>query len=123
MVLLAFLSSSTYAVLLEFENCLDMTIIDSEQLQFIPLNVSATLNMTNSLYPLDIIVYGNVSGTAPGNSSETKIIDLDVANNNYSTLKTSIQVASFIPYSEPTRFCDSITQGECPLGPQFDGNV
>jgi len=30
---------------------------------------------------------------------------------------------SFIPYSEPTRFCDSVNQGECPLGPQFDGNV
>lgn len=124
MVLLVFLSS-THAVLLEFENCLDTAIIDSDprELQFIPLNVSAALNMTNSLYPLDIIVYGNVSGTAPGNSSQTEIIDLDVANNNYSTLKTSIQVASFIPYSEPTRFCDSVNQGECPLGPQFDGNV
>ncbi|KAL4753444.1 hypothetical protein BDW72DRAFT_201571 [Aspergillus terricola var. indicus] len=135
LVILAVMSSAS-AVLLEFENCLDESIVDSSprQLQFVPLDVSVTLNMSNSLYPLDVIIYGNVTGTAnrstdyPApddpqwdnpNSTLGKIIDLDVDNNNYSTLIASIQVASFTPYSEPSRFCDSVTQGDCPLGPVF----
>ncbi|RDW61185.1 uncharacterized protein DSM5745_10683 [Aspergillus mulundensis] len=137
-VMLAVLSFAS-AASLEFENCLDTTILDSNprQLQFVPLDVAVTLNMTNSLYPLDVIVYGNVSGTAnrsadypaPNdaqwdnpNSTFGKIIDLDVDNNNYSTLIASIQVASFTPYSEASRFCDSVTQGDCPLGPVFYKN-
>jgi hypothetical protein len=135
LVILSVMSSAS-AALLEFENCLDESIVDSSplQLQFVPLDVWVTLNMTNSLYPLDVIVYGNVTGTAnrsadyPApddpqwdnpNSTFGKIIDLDVDNNNYSTLIASIQVASFTPYSEPSRFCDSVTQGDCPLGPVF----
>ncbi|KAL4991818.1 hypothetical protein BDW68DRAFT_151390 [Aspergillus falconensis] len=138
LVILA-VQSSAIAASLEFENCLDASIVDSspQQLQFVPLDVSVTLNMTNSLYPLDVIIYGNVTGTAnrstdyPApddpqwdnpNSTFGKIIDLDVDNNNYSTLIASIQVASFTPYSEASRFCDSVTQGECPLGPVFYKN-
>ncbi|KAL3479062.1 hypothetical protein BJX99DRAFT_222964 [Aspergillus californicus] len=135
-VILLALISSVFAVSLEFENCLDTSILDSDplQLQFIPLDVSASFALTDSAYPLDITVYGNVSGTANQSSdypvpsdpqwtdnSTTfgKIIDLDVSNNNYSTLISSVQVVSFMPYSEASRFCDSVTQGECPLGPVF----
>ncbi|KAL4975962.1 hypothetical protein BDW66DRAFT_136295 [Aspergillus desertorum] len=138
LVILAVLSSAS-AALLEFENCLDAYIVESspKQLQFVPIDVSVALNMTNSLYPLNITIYGNVTGTAnrsadyPApddpqwenpNSTFGKIIDLDVDNNNYSTLIASIQVASFTPYSEASRFCDSVTQGECPLGPVFYKN-
>ncbi|KAL4943469.1 hypothetical protein BDV06DRAFT_137430 [Aspergillus oleicola] len=137
-VMMAFLSSA-YGASLEFDNCLDASIVDTnpQQLQFVPLAVAASLNMTSPLYPLDIVVYGNVSGTADRsddypspsdpqwdnrNATTGKIIDLDIDNNNYSTLITSIQVASFTPYSEASRFCDSVTQGDCPLGPVFYKN-
>ncbi|KAL2841694.1 hypothetical protein BJY01DRAFT_7743 [Aspergillus pseudoustus] len=138
-ILLTFLSS-TYAALLEFENCLATTILDSDpkQLQFVPLNVSVSFDLSDPLYPLGVTVYGNVTGTANrsanypspsdpqwtnSNSSFGKIEDLDVANNNLSTLISSIQVVSFTPYSEASRFCDSVTQGECPLGPVFYANT
>ncbi|KAL4869722.1 hypothetical protein BDV12DRAFT_196150 [Aspergillus spectabilis] len=137
-VLLALLSL-TDAASLEFENCLDTNILESnpQQLQFVPLDVSVSFNLTNSSYPLDVIVYGNVTGTADRssdypalddpqwedrNATVGKIEDLDVANNNYSTLITSVQVVSFTPYSEASRFCDSVTQGDCPLGPVFYAN-
>ncbi|KAL4960544.1 uncharacterized protein BDV14DRAFT_182491 [Aspergillus stella-maris] len=137
-VMMSFLSSA-HGAWLEFDNCLDASIVDSnpEQLQFVPLSVAASFNMTGPLYPLDIVVYGNVSGTADRsdnyplpsdpqwnntNSTTGKIIDLDISNNNYSTLISSIQVASFTPYSEASRFCNSVTQGECPLGPVFYRN-
>ncbi|KAL4801985.1 hypothetical protein BDV18DRAFT_68956 [Aspergillus unguis] len=139
MVILGFLTP-VFGALLEFENCLDASIIDSNpaKLQFVPLDVGVTFNMTNSLYPLDIVVYGNVTGTADQsadypspedeqwddkNATTGKIVDLDVDNNQYSTLITSIRVASFTPYSEPSRFCDSLIQGDCPLGPQFQYNL
>ncbi|KAL3465194.1 hypothetical protein BJX64DRAFT_253378 [Aspergillus heterothallicus] len=139
LVLLAFFSS-TYAALLEFENCLATSIVDSspKQLQFVPLNVSVSFDLLDPLYPLDVTVYGNVTGTADrsanypspsdpqwqnSSSSVGKIEDLDVANNNLSTLITSIQVLSFTPYSEASRFCDSVIQGECPLGPVFYANT
>ncbi|KAL4783448.1 hypothetical protein BJX76DRAFT_257319 [Aspergillus varians] len=138
MILMVFMSSA-YAVSMEFENCLDASVIDStpQQLQFVPLDVSVTLNMTNSLYPFDVVVYGNVTGTAnqsanypapndpqwnDNNATFGKIVDLDVQNKYYSTLIASIKVASFTPYSEPFRFCDSLTQGDCPLGPVFNVN-
>ncbi|KAL2824817.1 hypothetical protein BDW59DRAFT_83160 [Aspergillus cavernicola] len=134
-ILLAFLSSA-YAASLEFENCLDTAILESDpqQLQFIPIDVSVNFDLTDSVYPLDVTVYGNVSGTAnrsadypapndpqwtDKNATVGKIIDLDVSNNNYSTLITSVQVVSFTPYSHPSRFCDSLTQGDCPLAPVF----
>ncbi|KAL4878313.1 hypothetical protein BJY04DRAFT_114074 [Aspergillus karnatakaensis] len=137
-VMLAFLSS-TFAASLEFENCIDSSILDSnpQQLQFVPLDVLVTLNMSNPQYPLNITVYGNVTGTADrradypapddpqwtdSNATVGKIEDLDVANNNYSTLITTVSVVSFTPYSEASRFCDSVTQGDCPLGPVFYAN-
>ncbi|KAL4912707.1 hypothetical protein BDW62DRAFT_12595 [Aspergillus aurantiobrunneus] len=135
-VMLAYLSSA-YAASLEFENCLDSDVIDSQQLQFVPLNVSASFDMTSAHNPLNVTVYGNVSGTADRsanypapddaqwndpNATVGKIIDLDRDNNNYSTLITSVQVASFLPYSDASRFCDSVTQGSCPLAPVFNVN-
>lgn len=127
------------AALLNFDNCLSQTILDSNppQLQYIPLNVSVQFNLTDPLRPLNVTVYGNVSGTADGstapsstdpswsNSSSTvgKIVDLSAANNKYSTLITSFDVLSFTAWGNASRFCESVTQGECPLGPVFNYNL
>lgn len=132
-------TSPAAAALLNFDNCLSETILDSNppQLQYIPLNVSVHFNFTDPLHPLNVTVYGNVSGTADGstapswtdpswsNSSSTvgKIVDVSTSNNRYSTLLPSFDVLSFTAWNNASRFCDSVTQGECPLGPVFTYNL
>lgn len=139
-VVVLLLVSPVRAVLLDFDNCLDESIVNSSplQLQFVPLDVDVTFDLVDPLHPLNITVYGNVSGTADQSSSYPspddplwldptnsvgKIEDLDVDNNKYSTLLKSVEVVSFTPYSDAARFCDSVTQGDCPLGPVFYANV
>lgn len=132
-------ASPAAAALLSFDNCLSETILDSNplQLQFIPLNVSVHFNFTDPLHPLNVTVYGNVSGTADGsqapsstdpswsNSSSTvgKIVDVSATNNKYSTLLTSFDVLGFTPWNNASQFCQQVTQGECPLGPVFNYNL
>ncbi|PWY77061.1 integral membrane protein [Aspergillus heteromorphus CBS 117.55] len=138
LVLLISWIPSTSAVLLDFDNCLSAAVVASNprQLQFVPLDVSVIFNMQNSLYPLNITVYGNVSGTANGetapapndpswsnpNDTVGKIVDLDVSNDKWATLLSYVNVLSFLPYHDASRFCDSVTQGSCPLGPVFYAN-
>ncbi|KAJ5212951.1 hypothetical protein N7449_000120 [Penicillium cf. viridicatum] len=133
-------ASPTAAVLLDFENCLSKTILESDplQLQFIPTNVSVKFNLTNPLHPLAITVYGNVSGTtsrtanypAPDspvwinpNWTDGKIQDVYSTNNKYSTLMTDLNVLSFTAFDNASRFRDSVTQGTLPLGPVFNYNL
>ncbi|KAH1587238.1 hypothetical protein KXW65_007700 [Aspergillus fumigatus] len=141
MVSLLTLISSARAALLNFENCLDASIIKSDplQLQFVPLDVSVVFDLQDPLYTLNVTIYGNVSGTADRSSSYPspddprwsnpndtvgKIVDLNTANNKYSTLLTEVDVVSFSPYNEPSRFCDAVIQGgPCPLGPVFYANA
>lgn len=138
--LLCSLAAPATAALLEFENCLSKTILESSPLtlQFVPLDVGVWFNPSNSLNPLNVTVYGNVSGTAdqttnypPENSAnwtnpnatEGKIIDLDTSTSIWTTLFTTFNVLSFTPYYHPSRFCNSVVQGECPLAPVFHYNL
>lgn len=133
-------ASPAAAVLLDFENCLSKTILESDplQLQFVPTNVSVKFNLTNPLHSLAITVYGNVSGTvsrtasypAPGspdwtnpNWTDGKIQDVYSTNNKYSTLMTDLNVLSFTAFHNASRFRDSVTQGTLPLGPVFYHNL
>lgn len=133
-------ASPAAAVLLDFENCLSKTILESDplQLQFVPTNVSVKFNLTNPLHPLAITVYGNVSGTtsrtanypAPedpvwrdSNWTDGKIEDVYSTNNKYSTLMTDLNVLSFTAFDNASRFRDSVTQGTLPLGPVFNYNL
>ena len=132
-------ASPAAAALLNFDNCLSQTVLESSppQLQYIPLNVSVHFNLTDSLHPLNVMVYGNVSGTADGspappwtdpswsNKSSTvgKIVDVSASNNKYTTLVTPFDVLSFEPYYNASPFCQSVVQGECPLGPVFNYNL
>ena len=139
LLLLMTLLSPARAVKVAFENCLDKSILDSDppQLQFVPLDVTVIFDVNDTLHPLNITVYGNVSGTAdrtpapaPGdpnwsnpNSSVGKIVDLDVANNKYSTAQTNIEMLTFTSYNQAFRFCETLKRGSCPLGPLFDVNT
>ncbi|GFF44350.1 uncharacterized membrane protein C1322.03 [Aspergillus udagawae] len=140
-MLLLTLVSSARAALLNFENCLDASIIESHplQLQFVPLDVSVIFDLVDPLYTLNVTIYGNVSGTADRSSSYPspddprwsnpndtvgKIADVDTANYKLSTLLTDVDVVSFSPYNDASRFCHAVTQGgPCPLGPVFYANA
>ncbi|EDN07947.1 predicted protein [Histoplasma mississippiense (nom. inval.)] len=122
-----------------FENCLPPSIVHSDplQLQFKPMYVWAVLDITSEARNLNVTVYGNVTGIATQepypppdspswsdpNSTVGKIVDVDVKNNMFSTLFSRFEVLSYSPYVAPAeRFCDSLIQGECPLGPVFGSN-
>ncbi|KAJ5757208.1 uncharacterized protein N7511_007390 [Penicillium nucicola] len=137
---LIFFASHAAAVLLDFDNCLSKTILESDplQLQFVPTNVSVVFNLTNSLHPLSVTVYGNVSGTMSRtadypamdsadwtnpNWTDGKIVDLSTTNYKYTTLLTAFNVLSFSPFNNASRFRDSLTQGTLPMGPVFDYNM
>lgn len=133
-------ASPATAVLVDFENCISKSILESEplQLQYVPLDVAVRFNLSDPLHPLNVTVYGNVSGTADRrsdypsmddpswsnpNSTVGKIVDLSSSNNKYTTLLTSFNVLSFVAFTNASRFCQSLTQGDCPLGPVFDYNL
>ncbi|KIW30770.1 uncharacterized protein PV07_02472 [Cladophialophora immunda] len=122
----------------DFRNCLDSNIVNSNPriLQFDPFNVSAVFNSssTSDRHHLNITVYGNVTGKATEqpypppddpsweNPNDTfgKIPDLSESNNKYTTLFTRVNFLGYTPWNaDPSRFCESVIHGECPLAPAF----
>lgn len=131
--------SPAYAALVDFSNCLSKETLENPlALQFVPLEVGVWFNLTDPLRPLNVTVYGNVSGTADeskdypspndpnwknDNSTVGKIVNLDKENNHWTTLLTDFDVLSFEPWKNGTQFCDTLVQGHCPLAPVFNGNL
>ncbi|KAK5023051.1 hypothetical protein LTS07_009544 [Exophiala sideris] len=140
LLLSLFFTSFAEAAYVEFQNCLDKSITNSSPrlLQFTPLNVSAIFNTTSTYHNLNVTVYGNVSGKATAqtypspndpswsNPNDTfgKIPDVSESNNKYTTLFARYTFLSYTPWSaDPTRFCESVLQEECPLAPAFFVNA
>lgn len=138
-LLLSF-TGSTEAVFLNFDNCLEPAIINNPaQLQFVPLFFAATYDPGAGPNPLNITVYGNVTGVASGDtepapgspewddpkSTAGKIADVIThgTNSTFTTLFTTLDLLSYTPYDEPVEFCKTVTQGDCPLGPIFHANA
>lgn len=133
-------TSIAEAAYVEFHNCLDKSIVNSNPrlLQFSPLNVSAIFNTTSTFHNLNVTVYGNVSGQATAqaypapddpswsNPNDTfgKIPDVSESNNKYTTLFAEYNFLSYTPWdASPSRFCESVVHGECPLAPAFFVNT
>ena len=132
------LSLPARAASIEFNNCLNPNIINSNprQLQFVPFVVNATFDTKNPSHRLSVAVYGNISGSATveppppptdpqwnnPNQTRGKILDLYRSNNKFSTLFAKYNVLTYTPYSlDGTRFCQSLVGPEkCPLRPIFD---
>ncbi|RMZ81910.1 hypothetical protein DV738_g2036, partial [Chaetothyriales sp. CBS 135597] len=130
----------TGAAFVEFQNCLDSSIINSQPrlLQIVPLNVSARFDEKAGHHNLNVTVWGNVTGQATEqdypppddlswsnpNSTFGKIPDVAVDNNKYTTLFADLSVLSYNPYvADPARFCAALVNGsECPLSPSFYAN-
>ncbi|EFQ99783.1 integral membrane protein [Nannizzia gypsea CBS 118893] len=125
------------AALVPFRNCLPDAITKSNpvKLQFTPLYVAAHFNSTRPDLNLNVTVYGNVSGTETrepypppddprwSNPNETlgKIVRVNPSTNTFTTLFPRLHVVSFTAAGGAVKpFCDSLTQGECPLGPVFN---
>lgn len=136
--LLTLCTSIVRGARIEFRNCLERSYISSvpKLLQFDPLQARAVFN-TSGDGNLNVTIYGNVTGRttdepypAPDDPSWDnpnvtfgKIPDLSEANNKYTTLFARYNFLSYTPWSaEPSRFCESVTQGECPLAPAFSVN-
>ncbi|KEQ97803.1 hypothetical protein AUEXF2481DRAFT_63325 [Aureobasidium subglaciale EXF-2481] len=137
---LSALPSHVSAAFINFDNCLDQNIRNSNplHLQFVPLFVDVRFNTSASSHNLNLTIYGNVSGQATQGSypppddplwqnaddSFGKIVDISPSNNRYSTLFQRYQVLTFDAYeAEPSRFCNSTLNSECPLTPSFFANA
>lgn len=138
-LILGFMISTTEAAFINFDNCLEPAILaDQSQLQFVPLFFSVAYDPSTGPNPLNITVYGNITGVASGDtepapgspewddpkSTAGKIVD--VINNDgsltFTTLFTTLDLLSYSPYDEPTQFCPTVNGG-CPLAPVFHANA
>lgn len=134
---LAFLAPVDGAFI-NFDNCLDAQIVNSDplQLQWIPLFFDAKFNRSAPGYPLNVTIYGNVSGQQvegkyPAADSPTwtnpndtfgKITNVGNAD-KYSTLLADFKVLTYTAYdAKAQEFCANLINGTCPLGPYFDAN-
>lgn len=122
------------AVFINFQNCLSPNVINSNptQLQFVPLYVWSTFNVSAPSHNLNITVYGNVAGIATqqpypppndpqwNNPNETVGKIPDIAG-NYTTFTTHFNVLEYTPYNPPAlRFCNTSALTPCPLTPVFN---
>ncbi|ORX96799.1 hypothetical protein BCR34DRAFT_447733, partial [Clohesyomyces aquaticus] len=133
-LVLATLLPSSYAVFINFDNCLSRGIVDSnpKRLQFVPLAVWATFNTSTLSHRLNITIYGNVTGRnlqAPlppigdqawsnPNVTEGKIFDF---SDKLTTLFADYQVLTYSAFTaNESQYCLSAVNKACPQAPIFD---
>lgn len=143
LLMVVLLVDHTCAVYVNFQNCLNPSILESsdpQQLQFVPLFVWATFNTSSDSHDLNVTVYGNVTGIATQqpypllndtqwtNPNDTigKIPDIagPEEDKKYTTFQTSYHVLDYAPYNpDATRFCNSSSLTPCPIAPAFNLTV
>ncbi|KAI1397645.1 integral membrane protein [Hypoxylon fuscum] len=128
-----------------FDNCLPDNYIythqpaDQVQLQWIPVFVDAEFDTQNPTHNLRVTVWGNVTGRVgsdplpsydsknwsdPNSVLNGKIQNVPEPNapadqRKVTTLHTKVDVLTYEPYVSNVNFCESISDGTCPLGPVF----
>lgn len=133
--------SPAAAVRLPIQNCLDESYRRSENhpLQWLPLEIDAVFDTQNDNHRLQVIVWGNVTGSqnpsfdppAAGdpywtdkNETVGKIIrsaNPDSKNAKATTLIRSLNFLSYEPFRDPVDFCtEGLANASCPLSPIFD---
>ena len=137
------------AVFIDFDNCLSESYQNGEtgqpkQLQFVPLFMNAVFNTTDPSHNLQVIVWGNVTGSGPENlvgnlppwndsywgSNSTaqggKILDVpneDSTNPKITTLSNKVDVLTYEPYDHSEAFCGNLVNATCPLAPAFNASA
>lgn len=133
------------AIGVPFDNCLPDNYIythqpaDQVQLQWIPVFVDAEFDTQNPTHNLRVTVWGNVTGRVgsdplpsydsknwsdPNSVLNGKIQNVPEPNapadqRKVTTLHTKVDVLTYEPYVSNVNFCESISDGTCPLGPVF----
>ncbi|KAF4829416.1 putative membrane protein [Colletotrichum tropicale] len=130
------------AVLIPFDNCLDSSYTQAEtetgvpNLQWNALYVDARFDNEDPAHNLQIIVWGNVTGSYTVKTNDTVPSPNDPSWNdpsstfgkilerpdekNLTTLQTRVNVLSYQPFYNRSAFCnDSLVNGSCPLAPVF----
>ncbi|KAI1995250.1 hypothetical protein LOZ53_001480 [Ophidiomyces ophidiicola] len=137
---LLLLLAPVHAASVPFHNCLPESIVRSQpvRLQFIPLYVSATLAASPQRRTLNVTVYGNVTGLTTRedyplpddprwsnpNVTTGKILNVEPSTNVFTTFFARLDVLSFTVYKANSRpFCETVVQGQCPMGPVFHANA
>lgn len=132
-------ASPAAAVLVEFDNCLpdSYRLNNPPLLQWVPLYVNAVFDTKTPNNNLQVIVWGNVTGsqnlgTLPPpndpywqNPNETngKIDETPYSDTLATTLVRRVNVLTYEPWNDRTNFCtNDLVNGTCPLAPTF-GNV
>ena len=129
------------AAMIGFQNCLSESYQNNVplQLQFVPLFFDAVFDTENTMHNLRVTVYGNVTGSGPGNiipilpplndtdywnSNQTgpgKIEDIpDPGVDKLTTLFNKVNVLTYQPWNESTDFCGRLVNISCPLAPVFN---
>lgn len=136
-ILACFLPKPVAAVLVPFDNCLSDSYRAGSGLKWNPLFVDARFDADEPAHNLQIIVWGNVSGSytagdiPPANDSAWdnpkeitgKILE-QPEGDNLTTLETRVNVLTYQPYFQKVAFCnDSLVNATCPLGPVFNTSV
>lgn len=145
--LLCLLVRPSSAAYLNFENCLDENIRNSDplRLQFTPYFVRAYFDLVNPSHNLNITVFGNVSGQSvegdypppedpswnDTNQRFGKITNTGASREKLSTLLWESNLLTYSAYDAPAqRFCGALANStddyegwECPLGPAFFANA
>lgn len=136
-VLLVLLASPTVsAVRINVTNCLPEGFLsnDPPYLQWVPFEADAKFDTQSDKHNFQFIVWGNVKGSqdrrllpppnsgewANDNFTEGKIVN-SVNEQNGTTVKSSISMLSYVPYSHRNFFCtEALVGGHCPLAPVFN---
>lgn len=141
LLVMLFSAQSSMAAFIAFENCLDPSIINSnnpKNLQFVPLFVWASFNSSLGGNGINVTAFGNIAGIATQqpypdisdtsywqnpNKTDGKIPDVagTPGQEKYTTFTTQFNVLDYTPYNPPaTRFCNSSAITACPLAPVFN---
>lgn len=144
LLLITVLAGQANSVYIEFQNCLDDSILKSSplQLQFVPYIFDAYFNTTDPGHHIDITIYGNVTGkttaealpppSSPdwGNPMKTSGKIVNTSDNNpgglrIATFLPKIEVLTYTPVHPPASiFCNQTRDGtQCPIAPVFDGDA
>ncbi|KAF2186435.1 integral membrane protein [Zopfia rhizophila CBS 207.26] len=123
------------AAFIQFENCINRTILNSNLLKFTPLYFWAKFNTSAESHNLNITIYGDVSGQATEgpyppstdqhwkNPNETlgKIVDVSPTNPFFTTLFSNYKVLTYTAFnSGGSQFCLSTVNTTCPIAPVFN---
>ncbi|KAL9089563.1 MAG: hypothetical protein Q9159_002441 [Coniocarpon cinnabarinum] len=141
---LLLLVSPVHAVLIDFQNCLPASVLNShpQTLQFMPNYTDVSFDTANPTHTVNVTIYGNVAGSLfaeplpPPNSSQWQdpaFMDgkiADTYNNTQSdgsikagrtTLISTFRVLTYVPAAPPpAAFCSFTRSGtQCPVAPDF----